>query len=125
MIPGFSSTRNKGARGERHALNYLLTQGLRLVEQNTRSPCGEIDIIMRDGEEWVFVEVRYRHTRDYGGGLESVTRSKRRKLINTAEHYIQRHHKTHFDACRFDIIELGGNMNTPDINWIKDAFQVE
>mgnify|MGYP001828689734 FL=1 len=125
MIAPSGSTRSRGAHGECLALDYLLTQGLQLVERNTHSPYGEIDIIMRDGEEWVFVEVRYRHTRDYGGGLESVTRSKRRKLINTAEHYMQGHHKTHFDACRFDIIELGGNMNAPDINWIKDAFQAE
>ena len=125
MIQAFPNSQSKGDLGERHALNHLLEQGLSLVEKNSRSPYGEIDIIMRDGLEWVFIEVRYRHSAHFGGGLESVTPAKQRKLINTAEHYIQKHHKTHFDACRFDIIELGGNMNSPDINWIKDAFQAE
>lgn len=121
----FANSRAKGNHGEQLALDFLLDQGLNVVEQNTSSPWGEIDIVMRDGEEWVFVEVRYRNSQYYGGGLESVTTGKQRKLIRTAEHYIQKHHKTHFDACRFDIIELSGNMMTPDINWIKDAFQVD
>ena len=121
-MQGFENTRAKGDHGEQLALNYLVKQRLVLVEQNVNSRYGEIDIVMRDGAEWVFVEVRLRRSQAFGGGLESVTRSKQRKLINTAEHYIQKHHKTHFEDCRFDIIEISGKLEEPIINWIKDAF---
>jgi putative endonuclease len=95
---------------------------LRLIERNFTSRSGEIDIIMRDGNEWVFVEVRLRESLEFGGGLESVTPSKQKKLINTAEYYMQKHHNSHFESCRFDIIEISGKLNEPCINWIKDAF---
>lgn len=119
----FLNTRAKGNYGEQLALDYLTAHGLTLVEQNINSRYGEIDMLMRDGEEWVFTEVRFRQTQHYGGGLESVNRSKQRKLINTAEHYMQTHYKTHFHSCRFDMIEISGDIDTPKINWIQDAFR--
>jgi putative endonuclease len=121
----FTNTREKGNHGERLALDYMIKQGLKLVEQNINSRYGEIDIVMRDDTEWVFVEVRFRRSQEFGGGLESVNSNKQRKLINTAEHYIQTRHITHFEACRFDIIEISGDMSNPKINWIKDAFQAD
>ncbi len=121
-MPDFENTRAKGNHGEQLALDYLVKRSLILVEQNVSSRYGEIDIVMRDGEEWVFVEVRLRRSQSFGGGLESVTPGKQRKLINTAEYYIQKHHKTHFEDCRFDIIEISGTLKAPIINWIKDAF---
>jgi putative endonuclease len=119
----FTNTRAKGNHGEQLALDYLIKQGLKLIEQNINSRYGEIDIVMRDGAEWIFVGVRFRQSQEIGGGLESVNSNKQGKLINTAEHYIQTHHITHFEACRFDIIEISGDINNPKINWIKDAFQ--
>jgi putative endonuclease len=121
-MKGFDNTRAKGNHGEHLALSYLVKGGLRLIEQNFNSRYGEIDIIMHDADEWVFVEVRLRESLDFGGGLESVTRSKQQKLINTAEYYMQKHHNSHFDSCRFDIIEISGKLNEPRINWIKNAF---
>jgi len=119
---GFDNSRATGNHGEKLALTFLVKQGLIRVVQNFSSRYGEIDIVMRDGDEWVFVEVRLRQSQAFGGGLESVTPSKQRKLINTAEYYMQKHHKTHFESCRFDIIEIGGKLSEPHINWIKDAF---
>lgn len=121
-MKGFDNSRATGNHGEKLALDYLVKQGLIRIEQNVSSRYGEIDIIMRDGDEWVFIEVRLRQSQTFGGGLESVTRSKQQKLINTAENYIQKHDKTHFDSCRFDIIEISGKLGQPYINWIKDAF---
>ncbi len=120
---GFRNTNRKGKRGEQLAVKYLQKKGLTLVGQNIRSPYGEVDALMRDKDEWVFVEVRYRNSQLYGGGLESVDQRKQQKLIKTAEHYMQTQYKTRFDSCRFDIIELGGKLDEPDINWIQDAFQ--
>ena len=124
-MPGFDNTRAVGSHGEKIALDYLVEHGLVLVEQNVSSRYGEIDIIMRDEQEWVFVEVRLRQSQAFGGGLESVTRNKQRKLIKTAEFYMQKHHKTHFESCRFDIIEIGGPLNKPQLNWVQDAFWAE
>ncbi|MEE9446905.1 MAG: YraN family protein [Arenicellales bacterium] len=126
-LPKLKNTLAVGQLGEQLALKHLKQHGLKLIEKNVRSPYGEIDLIMKENDEWVFVEVRYRQSQQFGGGLESVTPAKQRKIIKTAEHYIQLHHKTHFDACRFDIIELSGKLSHPadhaDINWVKDAFQ--
>ena len=118
----FRNTRAKGNHSEQVAVNYLIKQGLTLVEQNTHSRYGEIDIIMRAGEEWVFIEVRYRKTLHFGGGLESVNYNKQQKLIKTAELYMQKHSKIYFDSCRFDVIELSGELTKPTINWIQNAF---
>ena len=123
MKLGFRNTLSKGKHGEKLAIQYLNKQGLKLVAQNIRSPYGELDVLMRDKQEWVFIEVRYRQSKHFGGGLESVDYRKQQKLIKTAEHYMQSKHKVRFDSCRFDIIELSGDLSAPDINWIQDAFQ--
>jgi len=119
----FGHSRAKGDFAEQAALDYLRKQGLNLVEQNFNCRYGEIDILMRDAQEWVFVEVRYRQSQSYGGGLESVDRNKQRKLINTAEYYIQNHPETRFDSCRFDMLEISGDIEAPQFNWIQDAFR--
>lgn len=125
MKLSFRNTLCKGKHGEKLAIQYLIKQGLKLVAQNIRSPFGEIDGLMRDGEAWVFLEVRYRQSKHFGGGLESVDYRKQQKLIKTAEHYMQSKHKVRFDSCRFDIIELSGELSAPEINWIQDAFQAK
>lgn len=126
-MPAFSF-RNPGDKGkyvESLALRHLVEHGLTPVAQNIHSRFGEIDLVMRDAREWVFVEVRFRRSNAYGGGLESVNRGKCRKLVKTAEHYMQSNHKIAFDSCRFDIIEVAGNLSSPTINWVKDAFTAD
>lgn len=80
---------------------------------------------MRDGKTLVFVEVRYRKNNSYGGGLESVTKSKQDKLRRTAELYLQQHAKS--DNARFDVVSMSDNPQMGDINkytfdWITNAF---
>ena len=98
LKPVARNTKSTGDQAEKQAVQYLVKQGLKLVEQNTHCRYGEIDAIMRDGTEWVFIEVRYRQSQSFGGGLESVTARKRTKIIKTAEHYIQTHYKIRFDT---------------------------
>ena len=118
----FDHSRAKGDFAEQVALDYLCSQGLTLVEQNFNCRYGEIDILMRHATEWVFVEVRYRRSQSYGGGLESVDRNKQRKLINSAEYYMQKHREIQFNSCRFDMIEISGDIEAPQFDWIQDAF---
>ena len=109
--------RNKGQFAERRACRYLQRQGLTLVAKNYRCANGEIDLIMRDKEQLVFVEVRYRENKHYGTGIDSVDSKKIKKLILTARHYLASHQ---LDVpARFDIVGLDASLNPERIS---DAF---
>jgi putative endonuclease len=82
---------------------------------------GEIDLIMQDLNTLVFVEVRYRKSTVYGSPLETITQSKQNKIRLTAESYLSKHKLNNID-CRFDIVGLSGNIASPAIEWIKNAF---
>ena len=82
--PRRSPRQKLGDAGEAQALELLQAAGCRLLERQLRCPLGELDLVMRDGDTLVFVEVRYRASADYGGGAESVDRAKRRKLVRAA-----------------------------------------
>lgn len=108
-----------GANAERLAERFLLAQGLALLERNYRCRFGEIDLVMRDRETLVFVEVRLRSHSGYGGAAGSITAAKRERLLRAARHYLAREPRT--PACRFDAILLDGTRE-PRIEWIRDAF---
>ena len=95
-----------------------MSGGLRMLERNYRCRGGEIDLIMRDGETMVFVEVRYRRNQRFGGALGSITTSKQRRIVLAARHYLQKSRWP--GACRFDVIGLSAE-SPPD--WIRGAFE--
>ena len=80
----------QGTAAEDLALRYLEAQGMTLVTRNFRCRTGELDLIMRDGEQLVFVEVRSRRYIRYGTPAESVTRTKQQRLLRAAAFYLQR-----------------------------------
>lgn len=110
-----------GDRAEKLAHKYLRKQGLKSLTQNYHCRFGEIDLIMQDKDYLVFIEVRYRNSQQFGGALESVDRHKQAKLRRTAETYLLKT-KNHDCPCRFDILCVTGNLNNPEIDWIKNAF---
>ena len=110
---------SKGVIAEKKALSYLLAQGLILIHQNYYCRFGEIDLIMQEQDTLVFIEVRYRKSGDFGGALASINQTKKRKIINTAKHFLAQ--LTHEPYCRFDAIALNDTESTP--LWVKDAFQ--
>lgn len=112
-----------GARAEAAACDYLQGRGLQLVERNYRCRQGEIDLIMRDGEYTVFVEVRYRRNSDFCTSAETVDGRKQRKLISAASHYLQQHPRLMQRPARFDVIAMSRQADGPQIEWIQDAFQ--
>lgn len=116
------STKNSGKQAEKQALDYLTKQGLFLLEANYHKRCGEIDLIMQDKEDIVFVEVRLRSSNDFGGGVASVTKTKQQKIIKTATLYMQAHHLLNKKNCRFDVISIKPISEKLDIEWIKNAF---
>ncbi|WP_058534233.1 YraN family protein [Legionella saoudiensis] len=116
-------TQEKGRIAEEQAINYLTVQGLKLVAQNYYCKLGEIDLIMRDGEHLVFVEVRSRVSANFGGGLASITYAKRQKILKSAMHYVMVHKISNKFALRFDVISIDGKPAS--ITWIKDAFGMD
>lgn len=111
-----------GQQAEERARRYLRKQGLKLVTQNYRSPYGEIDLIMRERETLVFIEVRYRRHKAFGLPAETVDWRKQRKLRATAEHYLQNNRKSGDRPCRFDVMTISGDHKNGTIDWYPDAF---
>ncbi len=111
-----------GAVAEKQAAQFLRRQGLLLIEVNYRCRFGEIDLIMRDSAALVFVEVRLRRNRMFGGAAESITWHKQQRLLKTAQHYLR--DQGRLPLCRFDAVLLDGLDGTAcqRIEWIKDAF---
>lgn len=109
----------QGQSAEEQACRYLQQRGLELVERNYRCRQGEIDLIMRDRQSTIFVEVRYRSSSRFGGAAASVDRRKQEKLIAAASHYLQHHPRLAQQPARFDVVAI-----TPEaLQWIEDAFQ--
>ncbi|MCY7294799.1 YraN family protein [Alteromonas sp. a30] len=92
----WSNTRNSksrvshavGMQAEQRAKEFLLTQGLQFVEQNYRCKTGEIDLIMTDGEQFVFVEVKFRSQKHFGAAIDYFTPQKRLKVEKAIYHYL-------------------------------------
>jgi len=109
--------RKIGRRYEAMAAQYLKEQGLDVLELNFRSRQGEIDLIAKDGDYLVFVEVKYRRNDRLGFPEEAVDYRKQQKITQTAGYYLCR--QGYGDIpCRFDVIAIIGNR----IRWIKHAF---
>jgi putative endonuclease len=106
-----------GSQAEERALQFLLSQGLRLKQRNYHCRMGEIDLILLDGNSLVFVEVRMRSSRTFGGAAESITARKQARIIAAARHYLAK--QTVTPACRFDAVLIEGN---DAMQWVKDAF---
>jgi putative endonuclease len=104
------------------ALEQLLASGLKLVCRNYWTRRGEIDLVMRDGNELVFVEVRQRTNTAYGRPEETVNRSKRARLRLAASHFLQQYAEFRSQPCRFDIFAVTGNDVDNTCQWITDAF---
>jgi len=110
---------------EKEACEFLQTKGFSLLVKNYSCKAGEIDLIMQDKEDIVFVEVRSRHHTKYGSALESITKSKMNKIIRTATLYLQAKKWLHTKNSRFDVIAISPVDGEMKMEWIKNAFLVE
>jgi len=108
---------DRGKEAEDRAAALLLQRGLHLVQRNYRCRGGEIDLIMRDGNCVVFIEVRYRGRTDFGDALSSVDQRKRQRITLAARHYLAT--SGWAGPCRFDVIGFGCDAKA---QWIRDAF---
>ena len=110
-----------GILGENIACAELHRRGYAILSRRYRTKYGEIDIVARDGDVTVFVEVKARDGQDFGGGAEAVTRWKQRRLTNMAMDYLARHRL--FDRpCRFDVVTVDVSGGAPVIEVYPNAF---
>ena len=114
--------RARGRWAEDVAARYLTEHGLVCRGRNFRSRHGEIDLIMADGEVLVFVEVRCRGGTGFMDPAESVDWAKRTRIARTADTWLRTRSGTPLPACRFDVVAVTGESDTPDIRWVRDAF---
>ncbi len=110
-----------GHLAEQRACEFLQARGLKLVVQNFRTAYGEIDLIMRDEDEIVFVEVRSRANDDYGTAIESINRNKQQKILKTSLFFLQQRNWLNKVNCRFDVI----GVSHDEVEWIQDAFTAD
>lgn len=117
--------RSRGARFEHRANAELERAGLRTLACNYTTRHGELDLVMLDGACVVFVEVRQRGRADHGDALASITRSKREKLIRTAQLWLAANPQHAHRTCRFDVVTYDGDEDTAHAHWLRGAFEVE
>ena len=112
-----SPTQEQGRKGEESALAYLQRHGLVLIEANFRCKLGEIDLVMREGQTLVFIEVRQRADRSRGGAAASITPAKIRRILRAAQVYLQRFQR--LPPCRIDVVAIDGGK----LEWLRNAIQ--
>lgn len=107
-----------GKFAENRAEKLLRESGLVILARNYRCRQGEIDLVAKDGDTLVFVEVRSRGRQDYGSAAESITIAKQRRIIAAAHHYLAT--LAHTPTCRFDAVTLDAGGEPA---WVKSAFE--
>lgn len=113
--------RTAGSWGENLALRYLQQRGFMLVERNYRTRYGEIDLVVRDGDSLVFVEVKLRRGESFGAPVEAVTPGKQAAIRSLAEQYLSECNQD-FGELRFDVVGILAAGGPPEIVHVRDAF---
>lgn len=122
MTANRSPKQTQGLLAEDCAAEYLRHNGLSLLQRNALYSVGELDLVMRDGDTLVFVEVRQRKSDLFGGAAQSIDRRKMKKCALAAQCWMKQHaHFAHM-PCRFDAVMLTGTENNWKIDWIRNAF---
>jgi len=114
--------RAKGEAYEQVARQYLKQQGLTFIDQNVNFKGGEIDLVMKDIKQLVFVEVRFRKNNQFGGAAASVNYQKQQRLLKAAQLYLQKEYGNNPPSCRFDVIAIEGETPNEHIQWLKNVI---
>jgi len=111
-----------GKYGEEYTARLVQEAGLRIIARNYRCPKGEMDIIARDDETLVFIEVRTRQSSFRGWGEESITQKKAQRLQAIASFYVLQQGYKSWPSMRFDVVAIRWIGENPEIKWIKAAL---
>jgi putative endonuclease len=115
-----TDNKSLGPQGEDIAIKYLQAKGLKIILRNYKTPIGEADIVARDKDIIVFVEVKTRSSSQFGEPFEAVNERKRDKLNKIAMYYQTQQRKE--TAIRFDVVSIKRKDDGYEINHITDAF---
>jgi putative endonuclease len=110
-----------GDAAEDAAAKHLAAAGCRIVARNARYRDGEVDLVARERDVLVFVEVRMRVSLRFGGAAVSVNTLKQKRIARAAQHWLVGEYGERWPACRFDVVTVDGSGT---IEWIRDAFQM-
>lgn len=116
-----SYNKDIGKIGEEEVCNYLLKNNYEILERNFFCKSGEIDIIAKEKEEYVFIEVKTRVSKKYGRPADAVNANKQKHIINATRYYVYKNYLANKNI-RFDVLEVYLNKNIMHINHIKNAF---
>lgn len=111
-----------GRSAEQLAAAYLVRQGLTLVASNHRARVGELDLVMRESQTLVIIEVRSRTSARVATPAETVDRHKQRRIILATQHFILQNRCYRDWPLRFDVVAVTGELVTAEIRWIRAAF---
>ena len=111
LLSKVSNKRSQGSIYEQKARVYLETQGLKFIAANQTFKCGELDLVMTDGDTIVFVEVRQRKSNRFGSAVESIDYRNQQKWINAANIWLftKRNQSLDTAKCRFDVVAFEGD----------------
>lgn len=113
-----------GHSAEKIAAQFLARQGIEILQRNYLRRLGEIDIVARDGDSLLIVEVRTRASDRYGSAAASITFQKRRRIVRAAQQLLQQHKNLARLRARFDVVIVSDlQSGSPRIEWIKHAFE--
>lgn len=111
-----------GLQGERLAESFLRKRGLKTIARRYDTPVGELDLVMRERDTLVFVEVKTLRDRRFDDPENRVTPAKQSKLLKAAKWYLTRKRQTE-RPCRFDVVSVVlGDADNPEIEHFPDAF---
>ena len=116
--------RGRARWGEGIAAAWLRLKGYRIEARNWRCPHGELDLVARDGDTLVFVEVKTRTSRAAGAPEEAVNHAKRRRLVRLAQAYLARLGGEP-PPCRFDVVAVEGSRLVPRLRHLRAAFRAD
>lgn len=120
-VPARTPKQRVGDAAEDAAARHLTAAGCGILARNARYRDGEIDLVARERDVLVFVEVRMRGNSRFGGAAVSVDLFKQKRIARAAQHWLFANYGERWPACRFDVITVDGSGT---IEWIRDAFQV-
>ena len=110
-----------GAANEARARDYLVAQGLQPIAQNFRCKCGELDLIMAQGNCAVIVEVRTRNNPRFGSAIESIDAAKQNRVSRCAKLWWMQQGQRHYRTLRFDVVAI---QTGSKFLWIQNAWQL-
>ncbi|MFN3234697.1 MAG: YraN family protein [Gammaproteobacteria bacterium] len=120
----YVNNKKRGQQFEKQALAFLKRKGLKLVRENYNCRMGEIDLIMKEHDTLVFIEVRYRNTTQFGTPAETVDHRKQHRLTRAAQIFLRSNQEYQEDPARFDIIGITDYNGNLEFEWHKNALEV-